>query len=265
LLLFAAAPLNLWAAPCERNFEVDLLAQARNVNLDFWRGQSPARLMELHSEAAALLLPYPEKMRMEREHGLPELRGKVEEARMNRLAIRNLMELIERLSARKGDLKATAGTSSPQVLKLSVRGRTMIQMRRDLDRLLAALPLKKSRLLIRYYASAREDLMFEHGTDRFGMTFDSTSAWDEFGQAAVLEDMNLTPEDAIFAEPAEIYFELHWNSEYGSDFENEFTHGARAIAIYDAGQFEDLESDFFIFKSPKEKRKALLAIIKAVP
>ena len=128
------------------------------------------------------------------------------------------------------------------------------------------LPLEQ--LVLRYFSDARHDLTALHGTDNYGTPRGHPVLWDEYGLlSGMLDDMNLQRDDGIHGVVPEYFFFHHDDSQKigdGIGRISDFMRGEQAISVYDLDQLHDYEADFYIFKTPAEKMKAVRAILLPV-
>ncbi|MGZ3722341.1 MAG: hypothetical protein ACXVA9_05395 [Bdellovibrionales bacterium] len=257
-LVLLGAQFTFAATDCELDHLTGILARTSFVDPYYLRTQTEKQLKESLTSYRNLQA---------------KLKANLEERKVHpdggdiQAELRNIGNVEQYILAIGRALETTAKGSKSRVampaeMTIKVGSLKFSQLLKEILSALDRLKVPRSKLVIRFFASARQDLVQLHGTDRYGLAADSATVWDEFGQNGILTARGLLPEDGIFADFPDAAFTMR--GELPSGFEEEFMLGARSLAVYDLDQLEDLESDLFIFKKPAQKRKALLAIIRPV-
>ena len=197
-------------------------------------------------------------------------------ARDQEQLVREYLNLIEKMANSRFKLPAM-NIVRPRVIPSD---RTNIQVMSDIVADLSSLRKDKSKLIIRFIPIARQYLTLEYGTDLYGQPFSPSS--ETLGQGfligereGLLKQNGLKMHDGFEGMTLKLtqnYVLL--NQENGQRDEDKvyapfpgvhnFMQGKMAIAVYDLDQLDDTELEFYIFKSPAERKKALLALITPV-
>lgn len=208
----------------------------------------------------------------DRDQGaMKELSDRMTRTQTELSLVRNYLELIERLSLKKFQFSPT-----PVLQRLVVHGWSVdIQVMSRMIESLKDLGKPKVKLIVRFIPIAKQDVTLEHGTDLYGKPFldegENISQGNFINERmAVLKFNNLRMHDGFegltlpnaanyrqILEPSAVKSE---GTRPHHDVEK-FMKGEMAIAIYDADQLDEPDDEYFIFKKPQERKKALLRLI----
>lgn len=200
--------------------------------------------------------------------GVDVLLKKMERMNSDLAAVENFKDALARVKDRRGFALSAAAAIAPLKIEIDVRGKSERDVLNQIVAKLRTLNQPLERLVLRYYSNARHDLAALYGTDNHGARRGHRALWDDQGLlTGVLDELNLQRDDGFHGAPPEFFFFDHEESEKIADGIGriaEFMNGGQAISVYDADQLIDYESDFYIFKTPAEKAKAVRAILLPV-
>lgn len=259
LLLSIAALMvrsHAHAAEDSRHFNCAPYLEVAPANLQSLKGSELSTLKKLHADYQSILA---ERTRQSVEKASAD-------DRKNKY-VRQYVLAIEREIERRQGLVSSPPDLHLPTFSVSVAARPWPEVKADIEAILRALKIPFQQQLLRYFSSAREDLVLRFGTDRHGADFGHEFEWDQWSQLNELRDHGLRADDGIFAERVDEYFQSVQTSNYPSDFEIEFLEGGASIVVYDLNQFEDPEwndflSDLFVFKDRAHKTRSVVAIIR---
>jgi hypothetical protein len=200
--------------------------------------------------------------------GMDVLLNRSERMNSRLSAVENFKEALLRVVERRRTGVSAAEAVAPLKIEIDVRGKSEKEVLNDIVAKLKTLKAPLEQLVLRYFSNARHDLTALYGTDNHGTQRGHQVLWDDQGLlTGTLEELNLQRDDGFHGASPEFFFFDHENPEKIADGIgrlSEFMNGGQAISVYDLDRLHDYEADFYVFKVPAEKVKAVRAILLPV-
>lgn len=207
-----------------------------------------------------------EQSKLEQKFGMRDLAENKQTPLDDSYFFQSLAELSTRSIQRAQGLSPIIPeTKLPIDSAISVKNKSLDSVHSEIIREVQNRGFDPDKVYIRFFGSAREDLVRIHGTDRYGLSVQDTRSknYDKIvgDYQNKLKRIGLAPEDGLF------YTDLESAKNGHEPYLKEFLNGRSSIAIYDDNQINpisDYDLDFGYFKYPPQKLKALLGIISPV-
>ncbi len=193
--------------------------------------------------------------------GSRHLESVLQQAEEDIQLIKHHIETLGRIIERR-----SAGEKSPFVSRLPIEARLAIggkdreQVAEEISAAIRKSGIDPGKIVLRYFTSAREDVVRIFGIDKSGSTsnYEPSDVWD---LQQILQQRGLKQDDGFYALPFDFMMRPHHLFLMIDDF----IAGNSSLAIFDRSKVEDPNLDYVIFKEPKNKRDALLGVITAKP
>lgn len=200
-----------------------------------------------------------------RAAGIDTLIQKGEQISSHLSAIENFEDALKRVKERRQSGVSAAESIAPLKIEINVRGKSEREVLNEIVAKLKTLNVPLEQLVLRYFSNGRHDLTALYGIDNYGTQHGHQALWDDQGVlSGTLNELKLQRDDGFHGAPPEFFFLNHEDQGRIADGIGRisgFMSGEQAISAYDLDQLIDYESDFYVFRIPAEKVKAVRAIL----
>jgi hypothetical protein len=203
-----------------------------------------------------------------RAAGIDTLIIKGEQMDSQLAAIENFQDALQRVMERRLSGVSAAKAIAPLKIEINVRGKSEREVLNEIVAKLKTLNLPFEQLVLRYFSNGRHDLTALYGIDNYGTQHGHQALWDDQGLlSGTLNELKLQRDDGFHGASPEFFFFNHEDQSRIADGIGRisgFMNGEQAISVYDVDQLVDYEADFYVFRIPAEKVKAVRAILLPV-
>jgi hypothetical protein len=203
-----------------------------------------------------------------RAAGIDTLILKGEQLSSHLAAIENFEDALKRVKERRQSGVSASKAIAPLKIEINVRGKSEREVLNEIVTKLKTLNLPLEQLVLRYFSNGRHDLTALYGIDNYGTQHGHQALWDDQGVlSGTLNELKLQRDDGFHGAPLEFFFLNHEDQSRIADGIGRisgFMNGEQAISVYDVDQLVDYDADFYVFRIPAEKVKAIRAILLPV-